>query len=128
MHEHRLAPGQAGPCGECEIDSQIVEQQSGAGLEADVIGQREHPFGGENSGLGHGTAEHRQAQHPIAGFDVRTLRGLPHHTRQFGAEGERQLGAVLIQPPGQQCIGKRHPGGMDLDDDAAVGGGFVNLN
>ncbi len=129
MHQHGLPLGEAGPHGEREKHRQIVEQQSGTGLEADVIGQREHPVGAQYGGLGHGSADHRQAEHAVAGLHGCALRCRAHHAGQLGAEGEGQFRTVLIEPAGQQRVRKRHAGRVNVDDDAAVvGNGFVDLD
>ena len=127
MHQQCLAGGKPAPHGQCEIHRQVVEQQPRARLKADIVRQREHPIGTEHRGIRHGTTDHGQTQDPVAAFHVRAIGCRAHNPRQFSAEGERQFRPVLIEPASEQRVGKCHPGGVHIDDDAAVGRRFVNL-
>ena len=59
---------------------------------------------------------------------MRACGSAADHTRDLGARHIRQLRAVLIEAAGLQRVGKRHPGGVHLDDHRFGIGRLVDLD
>lgn len=126
MHQYRFAALQPAADTQGEVHRKVVEQQARSRLEAHVVGQLEHPVGGEHRDLGHAAGEHRQPDNPVAGTHVRILGRRADHAGDLGSEHKRRLWPVLVEATGEQGVRKRCAGGVHVDH-YTLAGGFVDL-
>jgi hypothetical protein len=103
----------------------VVEDGPGAFGEAELVGKAKRHVRWQGGRLGEGA--HREAHDPVARREARAT--FAHHAAQLGAERERRVGLDLVQASAQEQLGIRDPGGLDLHEQVAVGGGrLVDLD